>query len=144
VVVLIAGAAVVAAAVGVGGALWLGNRSHPSPAAGRVAFQSARGEADQVAAALRKLPTDPASLVAGGARAQVGGRARQAFPPGTTVAPRPGSWAPDGAGGGTMLVTVTVPGHRPVSYDAVMVSEAHRWKVLATIRVPAARAGGAS
>jgi len=36
-----------------------------------------------------------------------------------------------------MLVTVAVPGQAPVSYDAIMVSEAKRWKVLATIRVPA-------
>jgi hypothetical protein len=35
-----------------------------------------------------------------------------------------------------MLVTVTVPGHAPVRYDAILVSEAGRWKVLATIRAP--------
>jgi hypothetical protein len=37
-----------------------------------------------------------------------------------------------------MLVTVAVPGHAPVRYDVIMVSEAGRWKVLATIRVSAA------
>jgi hypothetical protein len=38
-----------------------------------------------------------------------------------------------------MLVTITAPGQAPVSYYAVMVMEAHQWKVLATIRLPASR-----
>lgn len=103
----------------------------PSPAS--VAASVA--DAHQVADALRKLPDDPQALVASGALGQVAGRARQAIPPGTTVTPDAKSWAPDGVGGGTMLVTITVPGHAPVTYDAVMVSEGGLWKVLATIPV---------
>ena len=133
---LVAWAAVGAVAVTalVIGVLWLANPGHGSPAGHSTA---ASRQGDQVAAALRRLPRDPPSLVASGARSQVAGRARQAFPPGTTVVPDARSWAPDGLGGGTMLVTVTVPGHAPVRYDVIMVSEAGRWKVLATIRAPA-------
>jgi hypothetical protein len=94
-----------------------------------------QAQAQQVAAALRKLPTDPQALVASEAQAQVNGRARQAIPPGTRVIPDARSWAPDGVGGGTMLVTITVPKHSQVSYDAIMVSEGGQWKVLATIPV---------
>jgi len=130
-----AGAVVITALVV--GVLWLGNRGDSSATRSSVAVQAPLRQAGEVAAALRRLSSDPQSLVASGARSQVGGRARQAFPPGTTVVPDAKSWAPDGLGGGTMLVTVAVPGQAPVSYDAIMVSEAKRWKVLATIRVPA-------
>jgi len=92
-------------------------------------------DARQVADALRNLPDDPQTLVASDAQGQVAGRARQAIPPGTTVTPDEKSWSPDGVGGGTMLVTVTVPGHSPVTYDAIMVSQGGQWKVLATISV---------
>jgi hypothetical protein len=34
-----------------------------------------------------------------------------------------------------MLVTITVPGHAPVTYDAIMVREHGQWKVLATVPV---------
>jgi hypothetical protein len=97
------------------------------------------GDGKRVADALRTLPDDPQALVAAGARGQVAGRARQAIPPGTRVTPDEKSWAPDGVGGGTMLVTVTVPGHAPVAYDAVMVSQGGQWKVLATIPVGGSR-----
>jgi len=40
-----------------------------------------------------------------------------------------------------MLVTVSVPGHKPASYDAILVRESGRWKVLATIRVPSVHSG---
>jgi hypothetical protein len=96
-----------------------------------------------VADALRKLPDDPQALVASEAQGQVAGRARQAIPPGTTVMPDEKSWAPDGVGGGTMLVTVTVPGRAPVTYDAIMVSQGGQWKVLATIPVAASPSAAA-
>jgi len=94
-------------------------------------------DAKRVADALRKLPDDPQALVASEAEGQVADRARRAIPRGTTVAPDEKSWAPDGVGGGTMVVSVTMPGHAPVTYDAIMVSQGGQWKVLATIRVAA-------
>jgi hypothetical protein len=117
------------------GVLWLAKPGDGSSAGHSTAVSR---QADRVAAALRRLPSDPQSLVARGAQSEVAGRARQAFPPGTTVVPAARSWAPDGLGGGTMLVTVIMPGHAPVSYDAIMVRETGRWKVLATIRAPGA------
>ena len=113
--------------------------SLPLSASAVAGRQQARQDARQVAEALRRLPGDPQALVASSARGQVAGRARRAIPRGTTVTPDAKSWAPDGVGGGTMLVTVSVPGHAPVSYDAIMVSQDGVWKVLATIRVAASR-----
>jgi hypothetical protein len=138
---LLAGAGAVVVTALVVGALWLGNRGHTASSSvpqGSPARNSApRGQAGQVAAALRKLSSDPQLLVASGAQSQVHGRARRAVPPGSMVVPDARSWAPDGLGGGTMLVTITAPGRAPNSYYAVMVREASQWKVLATIRLPA-------
>ena len=132
---------VIAAIAGAGIAFLIhGRGAGAAPASARSLSASAAasaGDAGRVADALRKLPDDPQALVAAGAQGQVAGRARQAIPPGTKVAPDEKSWAPDGVGGGTMLVTVTVPGHAPVTYDAIMVSQGGQWKVLATIRVSA-------
>jgi hypothetical protein len=132
---------VIAAIAGAGIAFLIhGRGAGAAPASARSLSASAAasaGDAGRVADALRKLPDDPQALVAAGAQGQVSGRARQAIPPGTKVDPDEKSWAPDGVSGGTMLVTVTVPGHAPVTYDAIMVSQGGQWKVLATIRVSA-------
>ena len=63
----------------------------------------------------------------------MGGRARRAVPKGSKVTPIQRTWAPDGAGGGTMTVRVAAPGKPPVTYATVMVREPDGWKVLATI-----------
>ena len=49
------------------------------------------------------------------------------------------SWAPDGAGGGSMLVTIRRPGGASTTYDAVMVQENGLWKVLATLAMRTGR-----
>jgi hypothetical protein len=150
VALLVACACVIAAIAGGGIALLTRGRVSGDAAPASVPSISAsvasagNADADQVANALRKLPDDPQALVATQAQGQVAGRARQAIPPGTRVMPDERSWAPDGVGGGTMLVTVTVPGHAPVTYDAIMVSEGGRWKVLATIPVGASRPAAAT
>ncbi|KIE23326.1 hypothetical protein LK08_30425 [Streptomyces sp. MUSC 125] len=99
---------------------------------------STTGQAQQAAAALQKLATDPSSLVAAQAKRQVAGRAARAVPRGAKVTPRPSTWEPDGVGGGVMTVTVTPPGGAPVDYAAVMVNENGAWKVLATLVLPSA------
>lgn len=86
-----------------------------------------------MAVALSRLATDPRSMVAAAAGTQFGSRARQAVPADSKVTVDEGSWAPDGAGGGVITVTVTPPGQGPRSYAAVMVNEAGTWKVLATV-----------
>jgi hypothetical protein len=88
---------------------------------------------------LRTLATNPQNLVADEARLRLGGHVSQAVPRGLRVTPDVASWAPDGIGGGTMLVTVARPGQVPMTYAAVMVFEHHSWKVLATFPVTAPR-----
>jgi hypothetical protein len=95
-------------------------------------------QAHQVAQALSGLARDPAALVATEAMPQVAGQASKAVPVGAKVSADEQSWAPDGAGGGTMLVTVTAPGQPPVSYLTVVVQEAGGWKVSGTIPIQAA------
>jgi len=94
-----------------------------------------RAQAREVRGALRKLESDPEELVAKASRDAVAGRARRAVPKGSKVTPIQRTWAPDGAGGGTMTVRVAAPGKRPVTYATVMVREPDGWKVLATIPV---------
>jgi len=81
---------------------------------------------------LEGLETDPADVVATQAKDLVPDP-RKAFPKGTTVDPKPGTWAPDGTGsGGTMTVAVTYPGKPAATYLAILVREPSGWKVLAT------------
>jgi hypothetical protein len=141
---LLACACVIAAIAGAGIALLTQARGSVGTAAPASApsfapsSAASAGDAQRVADALRKLQDDPQALVASQAQGQVAGRARQVIPPRTTVTPDEKSWAPDGVGGGTMLVTVTVPGHAPVTYDAIMVNQGGgQWKVLATVPVAA-------
>ncbi|MFD0523869.1 hypothetical protein [Paractinoplanes durhamensis] len=118
-----------------GVAIW---KVHPRPGATATSPDALRGSgpaADQgpaVAAALQRLSTDPGSLVSSAAAARVGADAGKAVPVGAVVSPDPGSWAPDGIGGGTMLVTITPPAGARTTYAAVMVSEEGQWKVLTT------------
>jgi hypothetical protein len=76
------------------------------------------------------------SLVAQASRGRIAGSAGQAVPAGSTVTPLPQTWSPDGTGGGTMSVTLAVPGRAPVTYAAIMVHESGGWKVMATIALP--------
>jgi hypothetical protein len=96
-------------------------------------------QAHEAVVALAKLASDPASLVATGAGPEALAGARAAVPAGSRVVVSDGSWAPDGAGGGTVMVTVTPPQGGPVSYAAVMVHEAGGWKVLATFPLASSR-----
>src|SRR6266576_3269097 len=105
-------ACVIALIAGVGIALFIGGRGSagaaaPASAQSLSASAAARAmDAKRVADALRRLPDDPQALVASEAEGQVADRARRAIPRGTTVAPDEKSWAPDGVGGGTMVVSV--------------------------------------
>jgi hypothetical protein len=110
------------------------SKTSSSPAA-----SSAPSTSSEVAAALRKLATAPDAVVADEAKPQLAGHTHDAIPPGSTITPHTDSWAPDGLGGGTMLVTVASPGQPTVTYAAVMVFEHNQWKVLATFPTGAAR-----
>lgn len=140
--VLAVGAAAVLVAAAAAAAFLLRAHGASHPAAGRIPAAASStapaGQAQQVAAALSKLAADPQSLVATGARDEVGSRSGQAIPAGSRVSSDVTSWAPDGIGGGTMIVTVTPPGKPPARYAAVMVTEHGAWKVLATFPLDAA------
>jgi hypothetical protein len=86
-----------------------------------------------VADALRRLTTEPESLIASSSRHDVAGKTSRAIPAGSKVVTDERSWLPDGVGGGVVTVTITPPGKAPVSYAAVMVHEDGEWKVLATV-----------
>jgi hypothetical protein len=90
-------------------------------------------QAEEVAAALAKLSSDPVSLVASKAGPEALAGARVAVPAGSKVDVAKTSWASDGVGGGTVMVTVSPPQTAPVTYAAVMVHESNGWKVLATM-----------
>jgi len=139
--VLAAAGVVVVGAVVLVGALALAQHRRPKTM-GVPATATAPTQAQQVAQALASLSTHPQSLVASGAAGQVDGQARRAVPAGSKVAVDEKSWAPDGLGGGTILVTVTPPGEPPHAYAAVMVLERGQWKVLATFAVATAPAAG--
>jgi hypothetical protein len=94
-------------------------------------------EAHQVALALRRLTTDPESLVASASPGPARGHADQGVPAGSTIDVNEASWAPDGYGGGTILVTLTSPGLPPATYAVIMVRETNAWKVLETVPITA-------
>jgi hypothetical protein len=125
-------AIVLAAALGAFVIFWPRTAPPPVPQAGGAAPVDVH-EAESAATALRALATDPASLLAAGVRQQVGARVSVAVPPGTAVDPDVTSWAPDGVGGGTMSVTLRMPGRGPVAYAVIMIREGSAWKVLATV-----------
>ena len=79
---------------------------------------------NQSMAATTDVPTDEASL---------------ALPPGSAIRADAASWAPDGVGGGTMIVTVTTPWLVSQEYSAVMVQQGGSWKVLATFPIGGAQ-----
>ncbi|MCG8917499.1 hypothetical protein L6E12_17075 [Actinokineospora sp. PR83] len=126
--------------VGLGvGAFFVLNRGEAAPVGGSpVAVAEPESESGEIAAALQRLKTDPASLVATNSAEEVAGRAGQGVPPGTDIKVDEGSWEPDGAGGGVIAVTLTPPGGSPQVYAAVMVLEDDGWKVLATAPVEGA------
>jgi hypothetical protein len=118
--------------------LWRGGTvvgvAAPAPPAPAPALSAADHAAAQgAAAALRDLVRDPLALVAAPMRAQVGSRIADAVPPGSVSTPDEASWAPDGLGGGTMIVTLSSPGQQDVDFAAVMVQEDGEWKVLETV-----------
>jgi hypothetical protein len=137
-------AAVAVIIVGAGAVTFL-VLSHRDSAASSVrprAVTTVARQAREVGNALGKLATDPESLVASTSQQRVAGQSRQGVPAGSIVTADERSWLPDGAGGGVMTVTVTPPGHHPVSYAAVMQHEIGGWKVLATLALPALTTNG--
>lgn len=119
--------------------VFLANRSPSDADAAATSVTStprpSGNQAHQVAVALSRLTTDPGSLVAAGSRDQVGQRARDGVPAGSSIEVDEASWAPDGVGGGTITATLRSPGLPPVTYAVVMVSEAGKWKVAATVPI---------
>lgn len=91
----------------------------------------APGDAEAAASALFALTDNPANGVATEARQSL--NVAVALPPGSKLAPEASSWGPDGVGGGTMNVVLSIPGQPDTRYVAVMVKEDGAWKVLGTL-----------
>jgi hypothetical protein len=103
-----------------------------SATTGPSASISSRGkDAEDVALVLSRLATDPASVAAKDMKDKVDPKV--AVPPGSVIEPKPNTWAPDGLGGGTMTVSLTVPGEAPEKYLALMDKEVDGWKVSMTM-----------
>jgi hypothetical protein len=132
--------AVAATLVVVGGSVTAGylhwhddEKAPPAQAAADVPVQPGMEEAHAVATALGQLADKPAELVAADVQSAIAGRAAEAVPKGSTITPNEASWHPDGLGGGTMTVTVTLSGKPAVTYSAIMVKEKTGWKVVGTM-----------
>ncbi|MGQ0466874.1 MAG: hypothetical protein ACT4QG_16315 [Sporichthyaceae bacterium] len=139
-VVVGAAAIVVLAAGGVGAVLLTGEDEAPPEAAPAVAPPS-KDDARDVAAALANLPKRPQDLVASDIRSAVSAKAREAVPKNATVTADPATWHADGLGGGTITVTVRIPGRPVAIYTAMMIKESSGWKVVATIPMAAPAKG---
>lgn len=129
-------AAVTAALLVVGALLWSGDpfgwREPQTPAASPAhSAAAAVSEADEVATALEALVQNPADGAAEETRPTVDPDI--ALPPGSNITPESSTWAPDGIGGGTMNVVLSLEGQPDQRFLAVMVNENGEWKVLATL-----------
>jgi hypothetical protein len=91
------------------------------------------GDAEQAAAALAQLTTDPGALLPAELEAELGATVGQAVPAGTTVLADPATWLPSAAGGGVIHAELTFPDGSSSTVAAVMVLEPDGWKVLQTI-----------
>lgn len=129
--------------------LWFrdaGEQAHAGQSSGSPAPSGASrapvNQAHDVAVALRGLAENPGSLVASSSRGQVGDRVLQGVPPGSAVVPNEASWAPDGAGGGVIAVSLRSPGMQEMTFAVVMVLEDEHWKVVATVPISEQPASG--
>jgi hypothetical protein len=130
---LIIGGAVLAMLVGAGvGTAVLVSGGDEQEQAPELAAPS-KDDAQDVADALSKLPSRPQDLVATDVGSVVTAQARKAIPKNAQVTADPASWHADGLGGGTITVTVRIPGGATTVYTAMMIKERSGWKVLATI-----------
>lgn len=93
--------------------------------------------ANQVAEAIRQFGKDPAPESSSEIKNQVANSKIPAIPPGARLEPLVSSWAPDGASGGTMDVTLIEPGHPDQYFLVLMVQEGNAWKVRLTLRATA-------
>lgn len=93
-------------------------------------ISAAWGEADEVGAALEGLVQNPVAGAAEETRPTVD--PDTALPQGSKITPDSSTWAPDGIGGGTMNVVLSLDGQPDRRFVAVMVKEDGEWKVLAT------------
>lgn len=138
---LIAAGVVLAVLAGGGTAtaLLLGGEDTPTQAPPLAA--PTQDDAQEVADALSALASRPQDLVATDVGSTVSAQARKAVPKNATVTADPASWHADGLGGGTITVTVRIPGGATTVYTAMMIKEQSGWKVIATIPMAKPPAG---
>jgi hypothetical protein len=130
---------VVLAGGGLGAVLLTGGDDAPKDTPALAA--PTKDDAQNVADALSKLASRPQDLVASDVGSAVLAQARKAVPKNATVTADPASWHADGLGGGTITVTVKIPGGATTVYTAMMIKERSGWKVVGTIPMTKPPAG---
>jgi len=121
-------------------ALWLviplgggqvNEQSDPTPRVSPTSFNEQEADAQAVSQMLSGLTDKPSEGISALTRPSFD--AESALPKGSKISPEAASWAPDGIGGGTINVVMTVPGQADSRYVAVMVKEDGQWKLLGTM-----------
>ncbi|MFE4197098.1 hypothetical protein ACFRJ9_14630 [Paenarthrobacter sp. NPDC056912] len=103
----------------------------PTQTASPTPSNEQEADAQAAAEALSRLTESPSEGISAQTRQSF--NAEVALPAGSKLAPEVSTWAPDGIGGGTMNVVMTVPGQADSRYVAVMVKEDGAWKLLGTM-----------
>ncbi|WP_416416214.1 hypothetical protein [Paenarthrobacter aromaticivorans] len=136
---MVIGSAVVAALLLLLG-LWIVNplgwgqangKTGPTETASPTPSNEQEADAQAVAQALSRLTENPSDGIS--ERTKQSFNPELALPAGSELAPEVSTWAPDGIGGGTINVVMSVPGQADSRYVAVMVKEDDAWKLLGTL-----------
>lgn len=112
-----------------------GNHANTKPSQSMATDRDKSADESEVIDTVKKLSIVPESVLSKDALKRLNGEITKAIPKGTKFDAVPGSWSPDGAGGGMITVDATFPGETPVAYLVVLVRENREWKVLATMPV---------
>ncbi|WP_375405912.1 hypothetical protein [uncultured Amnibacterium sp.] len=134
--IIIASVVVLVAAVGVGYLLLASGGGLPLSTGTSSAAPSAISsvqEGRDASNALTKLTSDPGSLVPKDQKRSV--NIADAVPTGSTIQVQANSWAVASRTSGTLVATLTSPGHMAATYLVSMLKEDGRWVVLGTIPV---------
>lgn len=106
-------------------------RTGPTQTASPTPSNEQEADAQAAAQALSRLTENPSDGISEQTKQSF--NPEVALPAGSKLSPEVSSWAPDGTGGGTMNVVMTVPGQADSRYVAVMIKEGGRWKLLGTM-----------
>lgn len=106
--------------------------SGPSQAAATPARISpaAETDAEAVAKVVARSATDPVGVASADIKSKID--PNDALPAGSTMTPKPVTWAPDSLGGGTMTALMKAPGRKDQMFLVQVTKEAGDWKISGT------------